>query len=227
MKRWEQLRRWPGLELKPHSRALQKCLPLDSEEFFWGILKPQSYFIEELFYLSDPSHLEAKPGEMEWGKQALGAGLCLLLRGTDYLRWGQLENREFESFLREQNHLPAFKQYPWLEKMAEEMLENVKKNLLTSHFKLNWERVQSSLSPPFSVIWCDSPPKRVEMALHLQNAIFYPFCKQFALAWELFALEGETFVFKGEAPRAWELSALGEFIRCLFKRESLNIVAQT
>ncbi len=175
--------------------------------------------IDRLFY--DRREVERRffgPKSALWGA---AAGLCLLLQNADFFRWSKLEYRELESFLRTANGRPAFQGMVELEKAAQKMLSGLKENLLFSHLHSLLGRL-GKLSMP----WEGRHLRNIQAALELQNLVFAPFCQEFGLNWELFSLEGESFIFKGGPIEEWEKLALGRFIRHVFQKEALKVVAE-
>ena len=212
MKRIEQLARRTdcvfGPKLQPHLGPV-----ISLGEVFYGIWEEgEDCRVDRLFYGRQ------KCEHSLWGA---AAGLCLLFQGTDFFRWSRLEYRELESFLRTENHQPAFEGASELEKSVQRMLTELKENLLLAHLKSLLERLGK-----FPMPWEGRHLRNIQSALELQNLVFSPFCQKFGLNWELFSLEGESFIFKGDPMETWEELALGRFIRHVFEKETLKIVAE-
>ncbi len=221
MNRLRELSQMPGLflESEPPKEGSPRSLKLDPKGIFFGVLEPTSDCrVGQLLY--NKSLVTSEYLGDDERIRGIVAGLCLLFTDTSYTRWRQFEYREFESFLRTENHTPTFVESPFLEEMAQKMLNDLKKYLLLAHFKLVLEGLKLSFR------WEGSLILKAQLALKLQNLVFRPFCQKFGLTWELFSLEGENFIFKGGPKSDWELSTLGEFIRYTFQRETLNIVAE-
>ena len=211
MSRLSELAQMPDLrwEKKGQIPEGHQVIKLSSVLFFANIDCLEGR-VEKLLYQSSPAEMDG-----------VAAGLCLLITGTDHPQWSKLKYREFESFLRTKNDIPAFapkgRQF---EELAQNMLTDLKEGLFLALLKLSFAKLE------LSFVWGGSPADKAVMALQLQDLLFRPVCQKFGLTWEIFALEGENFIFKGRPENDWELSTLKRFIRHIFERETLNIVAE-